>query len=85
MDLKFYRGKILLHLADHATQLSAASVIPSKDLCVIIKYMYIFRIWIQIYGSAEKFLTDNGGEFANQAFMDMCEGMNIIQYRLFAT
>ena len=73
MDLEFYRGKILLHFEDHATRLS---VIPPKDLGIITKY--IFKIWIQIYDSAEKFLTDNGGEFANQELMDMCEAMNII-------
>ena len=72
---KFYRRKILLHLVDHATRLSASSVIPSKDPGVIIKY--VFKIWIQINGSAEKFLTDNGAEFANQEFLDMCEAMNI--------
>ena len=31
LDLKFYNGKILLHLIDHATRLSGASVIPNKN------------------------------------------------------
>ena len=66
---------ILLHLIDHATRLSATTVIPSKDPDMIIKA--IFNCWIQIYGSAEKFLTDNGGEFANSKFLEMCESMNI--------
>ena len=33
--------------------------------------------WIQMYGSSGKFLTDNGGEFANSKFLKMCESMNI--------
>ena len=32
MELKCYRGKILLHLVDHATRLSASSVIHLKIL-----------------------------------------------------
>ena len=75
MDLKFYHNKILLHLADHATRLSATTVIPSKDSDTIIKA--IFSCWIQIYWSTEKFFTDNGGEFANSKFLEMCESMNI--------
>ena len=75
MDLKFYHGRILLHLVNHATRLSSASLITSKDPEVIIKN--IFKNWISIYGTARSFLTDDEGEFANQKFLDMCESMNI--------
>ena len=75
MDLKFYHGRIILHLIDHCTRLSASSVIPNKNPDTIIKY--IFKIWISVYGVAEKFLTDNGGEFANNKFMEMCESLGI--------
>ena len=37
----------------------------------------IFSCWIQIYGSAEKMLADNGGEFGNSKFLEVCESMNI--------
>ena len=37
----------------------------------------ISNCWIQIYGSAEKFLIGNGGEYANSKFLEMCESMNI--------
>ena len=30
-----------------------------------------------MYGSAEKFLSDNGGEFANSTFIEMCENLGI--------
>ena len=76
MDLKFYNGKIILHLIDHCTRLSASALIPDKNPETIIKYT--FKIWISVYGSAEKFLTDNGGEFANEKFIDMCEQLGIV-------
>ena len=69
IDLKFYHNKILLNLVDHATQLSATTFIPSKDPDTIIKA--IFSCWIQIYRSAEKSLTGNGGEFTNSKFLEM--------------
>ena len=76
MDLKFYKGKILLHLIDHATRLSVSSFVKSKEPETILNG--IFKSWIQIYGAPEKFLTDNGGEFANSNFIDMAELMNIM-------
>jgi len=56
MDLKFYNGKILLHLVDHATRLSASTIVPSKNPDVIIRA--IFKSWIQIFGAPEKFLSN---------------------------
>ena len=74
MDLKFFKKRILLCLVDHATRLSS-TMIPSKDPEVVIKA--IFKSWIQVYGPVEKFMSDNGGEFANEKFIEMCESMNI--------
>ena len=42
MDLKFYKGRVLLHLIDHATRLSVSSFVKSKEA--------IFKSWIQRYG-----------------------------------
>ena len=75
MDLKFYEGRILLHLIDHATRLSVLSFVKLKEPEVILKA--IFKSWIQIYGVSEKFLTDNSREFAYSKFVDMAESMNI--------
>ena len=75
MDPKFYKGRILLHLVDHATRLSVSSFVKSKEPEVILKA--IFKSWIQVYSTPKKFLTDNGGEFANSKFIDMAESMNI--------
>ena len=66
MDLKFFDGKILLHMIDHATRLSACTRIPSKRPEAIIKAF--FSHWISVYGSPNKFLSDNGGEFINEEF-----------------
>ena len=46
MDLKFCRGKILLHLIDHCTQLSVSTIILNKNPDTMIKS--IFRIWISV-------------------------------------
>ena len=73
MDLKFYDGKILVHLVDHSTWLSASLFIPNKSGDTV--SIYTFKIWISVYGAPEKFLTDNGGEFANRKFIEMTESL----------
>ena len=54
MDLKFDKGRILLHLIDHTTRLSVSSFVKSSEPEVILKA--IFKSWIQIYGAPEKIL-----------------------------
>ena len=44
MDLKFYDGKIILHMIDHLSKLSAGERIPSKEPRIIVKS--IFKKWI---------------------------------------
>ena len=75
MDLKSYNGKLLIHIIDLCTRLSASSVIPNKNRETIIGK--IFKIWISVYGKPQKILTDNGGEFANSAFLEMAEQLDI--------
>ena len=74
--LKFYHGNILLHMVDHATQLSVSSVIPNKKPETIVKH--ILKNFIQIYGQVESFLSDNGGEFINQTFLELCDLFGIV-------
>ena len=76
MDLKKYGNVHLLHLIDHATRLSACSVIKTKTPSVIIRE--VFKIWVSIYGCPDSFLSDNGGEFNNDAYREMGEKCNII-------
>ena len=37
----------------------------------------MYRIWISYFGCPEKYLSDNGGEFANKSFIDICAKLNI--------
>ena len=75
MDLKFYYDKIILHLIDHATRLSISARIPSKKPPAVLNAL--FKNFIAIFGAADKYLTDNGGEFVNPEFNEMCEKFNI--------
>ena len=74
MDLKIFESSIL-HLVDHVTRFSAAAVVKSKDRNEIIKHL--FRSWISIFGAPSKFFSDNGGEFSNEDYNDMCDSYNI--------
>ena len=76
LDLKFYRGKIILHLIDHVSRFSAAAVVRSKKPSEIIAK--IFQCWISVFGPPKRFLHDNGGEFVNSEFLELCESFNIV-------
>ena len=77
MDLKVYRNNsiYILHIIDHATRFSAGAVIRSKKAEVIVDRF--FKCWVAIFGTPLKVLSDNGGEFANEQFIDMCQNLNI--------
>ncbi|XP_066913250.1 uncharacterized protein [Clytia hemisphaerica] len=75
MDLKFYDKKIILHLIDMCTRLSAATTIKDKNPTTVIEA--ILKTWISVYGSCEKFLVDNGGEFANEELINLAEQFGI--------
>ena len=75
MDIKFYKEHILLHMIDSVTRLSLSSVLKSKRPEAIIEA--IFTHLIQPFGTAGEFFIDNGGEFANADFINMCESLNI--------
>ena len=76
MDLKQYKGRQILHLVDLCTRLSAATFIPNKNKETIVEAL--FRIWISVYGAPKKFMSDNGGEFANSEFISLCEQFGIV-------
>ena len=40
MDLKLYKGKMLLHLVDYATRLSASNFIKSKEQKLVISSIF---------------------------------------------
>lgn len=78
IDLKeFKRGDIyFLHMVDMATRFSKSCITKSKEPKEIVEK--IIEIWLGTgLGAPMKFLCDNGGEFANKLFLEMCENMNI--------
>ena len=78
MDLKeFKKGEIyFLHLVDMATRFSRSCIVKSKEPKVIVEK--IIEIWLGTgIGAPEKVLCDNGGEWANNTFLELCEQMNI--------
>ena len=76
MDLKDIKEHKILHLIDLATKYSVAIKIPNKESTTIIKV--IFKYWIAYFGAPKNFLSDNGREFDNQDFRDMCQNLNVI-------
>ena len=52
-----------------------STVIPSKNPDVILQA--ILKNWVSAYDAADKFLSDNGGEFANGSFLELGESLNI--------
>ena len=74
-DLKIYQWQSILHLIDLCTHQSAAASIPNKNKETIIKH--IFQLWIAVYSTRQKFLTDNGAEFANIEFLEMANHLGI--------
>ena len=78
MDLKehVHGQSWILHLIDAATRYSTASLIYSKRQEEVVKK--IFNIWISYFGAPKMFLSDNGGEFANETFREMGEKFNIV-------
>ena len=72
MDLKEveHNKTCFLHLIDSVTRCSQACLVHMKHQDEIIRQIY--WIWISYFGCPKKFLSDNGGEFANKSFIDMC-------------
>ena len=77
VDLKEWKPNVyFLHLVDVATRFSLASVVKRKTPEVIAEK--IMTMWIGSgMGPPKRFLADNGGEFANEVFRDMCSNLNI--------
>ena len=77
MDLKeVEKGKQwILHLVDTATGYTAASMIYSKKKDIVVDK--ILKIWMAYFGGPLEFHNDNGGEFANEVFLEMNEKFGI--------
>ena len=77
IDLKEWKPNVyFLHFVDVATRFSLATVVKKKTPEVITEK--IMTLWIGSgMGPPKRFLADNGGEFANETFRDMCANLNI--------
>ena len=75
VDSKEINGFKILHLIDHTTRYSAATIVKSKQKEEIVKA--IFRIWITLFGPPNEILSDNGGEFNNDLLRDLSDQLNV--------
>ena len=78
LDLKEWKANKIyfLHMTDMATRFTRSGIIYSKDPKVIVEK--VIELWLGTgLGPPQKFLADNGGEFANSLFLEMCENYNI--------
>lgn len=67
-----------MYLIDVATRFTVAEVLSSKTKEAIIEA--ILSKWVGMGpGLPKKFLSDNGGEFNNAEYTDMCENLNIVE------
>ena len=76
MDLKQFRpGIYFLHFIDLFTRYSLAKVIRRKLPEVVVNE--VAMVWLASgFGPPEKFLIDNGGEFANENYKELTEQFN---------
>ena len=63
------------HMIDEFSRYSRAVIIHSKHSSVIVQKF--IQCWISDIGAPRKVLSDNGKEFDNAEFRDMCENFNI--------
>ena len=76
MDLKLLKCQTwIVHFIDTVTRFSVASSIQNKSAEEILTKT--FQNWIAILGRPVKFISDNGGEFVNTEFNNMCSLLNI--------
>ena len=76
IDLKDIKPGIkIIHMVDHATRYGQACLVKNKSSSEIVKR--IFELWIRVFGCPEQLLTDNGGEFNNKEYLDLCDKCNI--------
>ena len=76
MDLKKLNcGVWILHFVDTVTRFSIACAVKNKSAEEILTKT--FNHWISVLGRPSCYISDNGGEFVNSEFNEMCSLMNI--------
>ena len=61
---------------NHVARFSDTAVMKSEDRNEIINHL--FSVWISIFGTLWKVFSDNGGEFSNEDYYDMCDSYKIM-------
>ena len=77
IDLKHWKGNLyMLYMIDIFSRFTLACIIHDKHPDTVINC--IMQTWVGSgMGAPKKFLADNGGEFANPEFTDMCGNLNV--------
>ena len=79
LDLKtldFHNNVHMLHMIDSVTRFSVGKIVRNKRKETIAAAMC--SGWIALFGKADRFMADNGGEFANEEYTELCERFNIV-------
>ena len=61
---------------DEFSRFSSAITVKTKSSKIITEKF--LQNWISVFGPPSKIFSDNGGQFASQDFIDLCENFNII-------
>ena len=69
IDLKERNGRLILYMIDVVTRYTRDIFIKSKKKEVIVDM--IIQLWMSIFGAANMFLMDNGGQFANDELREL--------------
>ena len=79
LDLKLYPklGKNILYMIEDFSRYVTASVIDNKEGKTIVKEVMDKWFFGTPYGPCKVILTDNGTEFVNRDFREMCERLGI--------
>lgn len=75
MDLKYWRGKWILHLIDMWSRYTISIFIQRKKTTDVIDK--IMSHWIGIFGVMGAIMTDNGGEFNSDEMREVASILNV--------
>lgn len=69
IDLKHRNGKYILYMIDMVTRYTRACYVQDKEKGTVVNK--IIELWLPIFGAADTFHMDNGGEFANDEMREL--------------
>ena len=78
MDLKIWKGKIILYMIDAFTRYTMAVVVQRKEPEMIVDAM--MKSWIKYFGIMGGILTDNGGEFSSALTREVVSILDVMDH-----